>query len=78
MFLVPEDVLVGMLSSNGYANLKAVKGLYSKDFFESLDEKTQGKYGNNRNDIQAGSLMEFSKVAADLYKYVKSKEWAKI
>ena len=78
MFLVEEDVLIGMLSSKGYENLKLVKGLYSKDFFDSLEQKFEDKYGNNRNDIQAGSLLEFSRVAADLYKYVQSKEWAKI
>ena len=39
MFLVEEDVLIGMLSSKGYENLKLVKGLYSKDFFDSLEQK---------------------------------------
>lgn len=76
MFLVSEDVLIGMLSSRGYENLKKIKGQYSKDFFSFLDEKNESLYGVNRKDVQAGYLLQFSRVAGDLYKYVESKEWA--
>ena len=79
MFLVTEDVLIGMLSLEGYLNLKSIKSASSKDFFDAFEQK-QGISldGNSKwKSVQAKALMAYSEKVMELYKYIKYKEFSK-
>lgn len=79
MFLVKEDVLIGMLSQKGYLNLKSIKSVSSKDFFEAFEEKHGISLNGNSNwrSVQAKSLMSYSEKVIELYRYIKYKEFLK-
>ena len=79
MFLVTEDVLIGMLSLEGYLNLKSIKSASSKDFFDAFEQK-QGISldGNSKwKSVQAKALMAYSEKVMELYRYIKYKEFSK-
>jgi len=78
MFLVGEDVLIGMLSLKGYLNLKSIKTSSSKDFFEAF-EAQQGMIPGDLSSwksVQAKALMTYSEKVAELYGYIKYKEFS--
>lgn len=79
MFLVGEDVLIGLLSLKGYQNLKRIKGASSKDFFDAF-ENSKGivlEGNSNWREYQAESLLSFSEKIIELYRYIKYKEFSK-
>lgn len=79
MFLVGEDVLIGLLSLKGYENLKRIKGASSKDFFDAFESSKGIVLGGNSNwrSYQAESLLAFSEKIIELYRYIKYKEFSK-
>lgn len=77
MFLVDENILIGMIPIEGYNNLKKNKGL-PKSFFSAFESSPiVSTSGNNWSLVQAKSLEEYSKVLAELYNYLSNKEFLK-